>query len=391
MYCKRCGQELAPDQRFCRSCGAPGETTDAQPPAAPSAGAPPAPESVAPPDSPHTPPPAPPYTPPTEPVSERQSAPTTEPTHPSPAAAEPPHSPPPAATQPAPAPPGVCARCGHANPPDSGFCRGCGATLAETAPASTGSHASAATSRDSSARPAPRSSVGAARARRRRRGLPALGALVLVVGVAVALVATGVIGGSSARHRRGGSTLAATRSTPSTSKTTSGTSVTSSAAATRTVASTRSSTPTATATTTTTGTTTTRTATTKTTPVNPAAAKLAVVAVLDRYQTAYSDHNVAGLSALFATTVTRRGLAAGGCTVSRGRTAVLADYQSQFSEGTGPYTLVGLSPAQVEVAGTTATVNATYSISGGSTGSVAFTLSHAPAGWQISKVYATCG
>src|SRR5262249_42392754 len=105
---------------------------------------------------------------------------------------------------------------------------------------------------------------------------------------------------------------------------------------------------------------------------------------------AYSAHDASGLSAIFSSKVKRRGLAAGGCTTSTGRGAVLAAYRSQFSGGTGSYSFVGLSPAKVDVNGRTATVDATYSI-GGASGSVTFTLAEASGRWVITKIYATCG
>jgi hypothetical protein len=102
MYCKKCGQELAPDRRFCRNCGTARDTagvqpltdssTTATPEHEPSASRPTAPRSVpsqslmgsraASPD-----PDAPFRTPP---------APATQPLYPPPPAAQAPHSPPPA-------------------------------------------------------------------------------------------------------------------------------------------------------------------------------------------------------------------------------------------------------------------------------------------------------
>jgi hypothetical protein len=117
----------------------------------------------------------------------------------------------------------------------------------------------------------------------------------------------------------------------------------------------------------------------------------AIVGVLHSYATDYTNHDTQGLASIFASNVQRRGLAAGGCTVDHGQTAVLGAYQSQFNEGTGTYKLLGLSTSQVQFnAPQTATVGATYQISPGGTGSVAFTLSKSSGSWQLIRIYATC-
>ena len=184
----------------------------------------------------------------------------------------------------------------------------------------------------------------------------AAGVVVIAAAAAAALLAAGVFSGSSKHARARVPTLAA-----------------------RPPASTPVTTPTPT------------TSTAAAAPVDPAAEKLAVVAVLRGYATAYSDHSTAGLSALFSPVISRRGLASGGCHVSHGRAAVLAAYASQFSEHTGAYSLVGLSPSQVVLTGSvSAAVNATYRISGGGTGSVAFELTQTSGRWLIMSISATC-
>jgi hypothetical protein len=117
----------------------------------------------------------------------------------------------------------------------------------------------------------------------------------------------------------------------------------------------------------------------------------AVVSDLHSYAAAYTDHSTQALSTIMAPNVQRRGLTASGCTVDHGRRAVLSAYESQFNEGTGPYTLVGLSQGDVQFGShQTATVKATYRITPGGTGSVSFTLSRTSGSWLIIKIQATC-
>jgi hypothetical protein len=138
------------------------------------------------------------------------------------------------------------------------------------------------------------------------------------------------------------------------------------------------------------------TPTTPTAPVAPglveqASDRQAIVDVLDAYQSAYSDHNISGLANIFAPEIVRHGLAAGGCIVSKGRSAVLSDYQSQFEEGSGSYKLIGLSEGQVQFEGKTrAHVDAHYQITPGGSGYVNFKFTELGAGWKIGEVYATC-
>jgi hypothetical protein len=128
------------------------------------------------------------------------------------------------------------------------------------------------------------------------------------------------------------------------------------------------------------------------TPVEEANDRRAILGVLGTYQTAYSHQDVQGLSGIFSPGITRHGLAAGGCRISRGRREVLNDYESQFQEGTGSYELVGLSEAQIELQGTTrASLHAHYNIEPGSQrGYVNFRFAELGEGWKISEVYATC-
>jgi hypothetical protein len=117
----------------------------------------------------------------------------------------------------------------------------------------------------------------------------------------------------------------------------------------------------------------------------------AMMAILNTYQSAYSDHDVSALSSIFTPEISRHGLAAGGCTVSHGRGAVLADYQSQFEQGSGSYELVGLSAAEIQLDGRQrAHLDAHYQITPGGEGYVNFRFADVGAGWKISEVYATC-
>jgi hypothetical protein len=113
--------------------------------------------------------------------------------------------------------------------------------------------------------------------------------------------------------------------------------------------------------------------------------------VLDTYQEAYSAHDLQRLAGIFTPGISRRGLAAGGCAVSHGQSAVLNDYASQFDEGSGSYELVGLSPGQITVdSQTRAHLHAKYAISPGGTGFVDFAFADLSGAWKISQIYASC-
>jgi hypothetical protein len=116
-----------------------------------------------------------------------------------------------------------------------------------------------------------------------------------------------------------------------------------------------------------------------------------IMRLLASYQVDYSTHNTSALSGLFTPSVTRHGLAVGGCRVSHGLRAVIASYQSQFEAGSGAYTLVALSEAQIRLDDATqAHINAHYRITPGGTGYVNFRFTETGDGWKISEVYATC-
>lgn len=135
---------------------------------------------------------------------------------------------------------------------------------------------------------------------------------------------------------------------------------------------------------------------TQTTPTGPTPAeeqhdRTAIMALLGSYQSAYSAHNLAGLASIFSPGITRHGLAAGGCTVARGRDTVLDDYRSQFEEGSGSYRLVGLSGNEIRIDNSTrAQVNAHYEIDPGGSGYVNFRFARLGDDWKVSEVYATC-
>ena len=127
------------------------------------------------------------------------------------------------------------------------------------------------------------------------------------------------------------------------------------------------------------------------TPSEEASDRAKIMSLLSDYASAYSAHNLSTLSKLFAPEVSRHGLAAGGCTVAHGRSTVLGDYKSQFEEGSGAYTLVGLSEGQIQFNNTTqADLDAHYRITSGSSGYVNFRFADSVEGWKISEVYATC-
>jgi hypothetical protein len=117
----------------------------------------------------------------------------------------------------------------------------------------------------------------------------------------------------------------------------------------------------------------------------------AILALVGEYQSAYSAHSLPNLSALLTPEVSRRGLATGGCTVSHGRSAVLADYRAQFEQGSGSYELVGLSEGQIELeSATQAHLNAHYKITPGGSGYVGFRFEDLSEAWKISEIYASC-
>jgi hypothetical protein len=135
---------------------------------------------------------------------------------------------------------------------------------------------------------------------------------------------------------------------------------------------------------------------TPTTPAGPSESERLrdrgiIMGLLTSYQTDYSAHNVLALTGLFTPDVTRHGLAAGGCRVSHGRSAVVASYKSQFDEGTGVYSLVGLSASHIQLeSATQAHLTVHYRITPGGTGYVDFRFVEAGEGWKIGEVYATC-
>ena len=122
-----------------------------------------------------------------------------------------------------------------------------------------------------------------------------------------------------------------------------------------------------------------------------ATAQSSLLALLSTYQTAYSNHDIQGVSRLLTPGVVRHGLTASGCTSSHGRAAVLADYESQFAAGSGTYRLVGLTASKIELRGAEAAhLNGHYQITPGGSGHVSFTFAREGTEWKISQVYATC-
>jgi hypothetical protein len=127
------------------------------------------------------------------------------------------------------------------------------------------------------------------------------------------------------------------------------------------------------------------------TPTEATRDRSEIMSLLGNYQTAYSAHDVNGLAQIFTAGVVRHGLAATGCAVSRGQHAVLANYASQFEQGSGTYRLVDLTAGDIKLRGTDrAHVNANYEITPGGTGYVNFTFAALDGRWKISQVYATC-
>lgn len=134
------------------------------------------------------------------------------------------------------------------------------------------------------------------------------------------------------------------------------------------------------------------TATAARTTTSEDAARSAVISVLQDYAAGYSASDLSKLGDLFATDVERHGLSSGGCSTDSGKSAVLADYQSQFVGNGGVSYDLGLSPDQVTFPGAaSAQVQTQYVIqSPHSSGSITFTLVDQGGTWLISKIDATC-
>lgn len=127
------------------------------------------------------------------------------------------------------------------------------------------------------------------------------------------------------------------------------------------------------------------------TPAEEAGDRRAITQILSTYQSAYSDHDLQGLSSIFSPGILRHGLAASGCVVSRGQRAVLADYESQFAAGSGSYRLIDLSPEEIVLdSKSRAHLHANYVISPGGTGFVNFRFAELGGEWKVSEVDATC-
>ena len=127
------------------------------------------------------------------------------------------------------------------------------------------------------------------------------------------------------------------------------------------------------------------------TPAEEQQKRGAVAGVLNAYQRDYTSHSASGLGSIFTEKIKRHGLSGSGCSVVEGRQPVLEDYEQQFNDGTGTYTLIGLSPNQVQLSGPdNAEVHSHYEISPGGAGFVNFKLAASGNEWKISEVYATC-
>lgn len=130
-----------------------------------------------------------------------------------------------------------------------------------------------------------------------------------------------------------------------------------------------------------------------TTTTNVVQVQQQVVTVLLTYTKAISRHDATLLGTLLAPGVTRRGAGYGSahCTVSDGKSAVLALYEDQFTRTPGGYRFTDLSPGAISVTNGTAAAHLHYLFSAdGATGPIAFTLEHIGAHWQISHISATC-
>jgi hypothetical protein len=126
---------------------------------------------------------------------------------------------------------------------------------------------------------------------------------------------------------------------------------------------------------------------------SPQVSRAAILSVLDGYEAAYSEADLAGMAKLFAPDVERHGLSAGGCSTVAGKSTVLAAYQSQFVEN-GPlhYELTGLGPGSIDFdESRKAHVETEYAIaSPPSSGAIDFTLEERGGAWRITAIDATC-
>jgi serine/threonine protein kinase len=125
------------------------------------------------------------------------------------------------------------------------------------------------------------------------------------------------------------------------------------------------------------------------TAVTPTADRAAIMEVLNQYQTDFAKHRAAGLAAIFSPNISRYGVVSGGCGTLYGRSAVVADYAAQFPYVDG-YNLVGLTPNQIQLSGSTAQVSTVYHITGGSDGTIQFTFMKIETRWTIQSIDAEC-
>ncbi len=137
----------------------------------------------------------------------------------------------------------------------------------------------------------------------------------------------------------------------------------------------------------------------KTTGAQTESQRQAILDVLHRYASAYSDHSTQGLAAVFASSIERTSNATGSCVTTSGTHAVLAVYRGQFVAGSGRYELQGLNarsvsfaPGITEEGALEAQVTATYRITPpGSHGSILFVLERSPnAPWRIKHIGVGC-
>jgi SnoaL-like protein len=126
---------------------------------------------------------------------------------------------------------------------------------------------------------------------------------------------------------------------------------------------------------------------------SPQLGRAAAVTVLQGYEEAYSNADLAAMGSLLTADVVRHGLKAGGCSTDTGKQAVLSAYRSQFTQD-GPvgYELVGLGAGEVElVGGSEAQVDTEYSIAAANnSGSISFVLLDRGGNWKIREIDATC-
>lgn len=115
-----------------------------------------------------------------------------------------------------------------------------------------------------------------------------------------------------------------------------------------------------------------------------------VMDVLERYEHAYSSHDIGALSVLLADGIKRTAEGSQGCETTLGAHEALAAYEAQWSAGASRYRLVDLTRRAVRMTGGLAVVSSSYSVAAASRSPIAFTLARAGQRWLITGTTVQC-